>query len=223
MIKSLLIYIWIYMDWFFALLLMLFTLKWLEQAWLFYRQNHYKRNTPYVLYEIIVPRELEKGPAGMDQFFSALYGIGNWPGSFGETYYDGETTRPFAFELVGINGSIHMFMRVPRYYGDAIKAALFAQYNNLEIREVEDYMNHMPRSYKQLSDMGYEMWGVEINAEEKYAYPIRTYAEFEQKGRKSDERDVDPVAFFNEFIQNLPSDEALLLQFVVKPALPDWK
>ena len=67
------------------------------------------------------------------------------------------------------------------------------------------------------------MWGVEINAEEKYAYPIRTYAEFEQKGRKSDERDVDPVAFFNEFIQNLPSDEALLLQFVVKPALPDWK
>jgi len=214
--------VWKYIDWLFYIFLLVFTAKFLEQAWLFLRQGRYKKMAEEILYEIKIPREIERGPKAMDQFFSGLHAFRNVPGSLGEKYYDGEVTRKFSFELLGTNGNIHMFMRVPRFYGDAVKSMLYAQYNDLEIVERdEDYLNMLPRSYDDLRKIGYEIWGMEADLESEVPYPLKTYAEFEEKS--SDERVVDPIAFFLEVVSNMPSDESIMVQLVMKPAGDEWK
>lgn len=213
--------VWHIIDWgiylfVFAVLVML-----LESTWLFHRQTYYKKATEYTYYEIKVPREIEKGPKAMEQFFAGLHAFINTPGSLWEKYGDGETTRKFTFELLGTNGSVHLFMGAPTLYCDAVKALLYAQYNDLEIVELEhDYLYQFPRSYDQLKQAGYEIWGMEAKLENKPWYPIKTYEETEEK---ADERIVDPIAFFSETISNMSSDETVMLQFVVKPATGVWQ
>ncbi|MFH1769307.1 MAG: hypothetical protein ABH833_01420 [Parcubacteria group bacterium] len=208
--------LWPYVDWLFYILFLVFVGKFAEQAWLFARQNWYKRAAERTLFEIKIPREITRGPKAMDQFFSALHAFMNVPGSLGEKYWDGETTRDFSFELLGVNGSIHMFMRVPRFYSDAIKAALYSQYNDLEIVEQKnDYMDRLPRTYEDLHKIGYEIWGMEAGLERENYFPVKTYAEFEEKS--GDERIVDPIAFFIEVVNNMPDEETIMVQFVMKP------
>lgn len=214
--------IWLYGGWAITVLLGLLALKFAEQLWLFYRQQHYKGWEEPTLFEIKVPREILRGAKAMEQFFSGLHSLRNVAGSFGEKYIDGETTRRFSFELLGTNGIAHFYMRTPRFLADAVKALLYSQYNDLEIIEQkEDYLTRLPRSYDDLNKIGYEIWGMEASLENKPAFPLTTYEEYEDKG--GEERLVDPIAFFIEAVNNMPSDETIMLQLIVKPWDERWK
>lgn len=214
--------IWIYGGWAITLFLCVISVRLFEEMWLFYRQQHYKEWAEPALFEIRIPREILRGAKAMDQFFAGLHSFRNSPGSFGEKYFDGEVTREFSFELLGTNGTAHFYFRTPRFLADAMKSLLYAQYNDIEIIEQEeDYLNMLPRTYDDLNKLGYEIWGQEAHLENKPAYPLTTYEEFEDKG--GEERLLDPIAFFLETVNSMPPDETIMLQLIVRPWDEDWK
>ena len=87
------------------------------------------------LFEIRLPKEILKSPAGMEIFFSHLSGSGadNW----GEAFIDGKTRPWFSCEIVSIGGDVKFFIWTSQAkFKNLIQAQLYGQYPNIEIHEM---------------------------------------------------------------------------------------
>ena len=188
---------------------------------LFYAQSKYVIAIDWTVIEIRIPRLIEKGPKAMEQFFNSLYGVRNVPGDWKDTYVDGEVTRWFSFEITSVGGRTRLFMRVPTKLKEVVEAMLFGHYGDIELYEVEDYVNQMPNTFAKIQSVGYDIAGVELALAEKSGFPLATYEVFESK--EGDERIVDPMSVLLEMFSKLKPDEIVWMQFIVSPADPNWR
>ncbi|MDA2922203.1 hypothetical protein MYX07_02970 [Patescibacteria group bacterium AH-259-L07] len=211
------IYLFFEQTWWFFLFIILMII--FRSTWLYWRQLRYKQAKEYVLLELQIPREINKNPRGMEQVLKALWGLRNWAEDVGEKYLKGEITRWFSLEMVSFGGEIHFYIRAYKRQKELVRAAILSYYPDVEVVEVEDYMDALPKDRADLRQKGLDIWGSEIILTKPEAYPIKMYAEFEDK---EEERTFDPLSAFLEVLGEIKPDEVAGIQINIAPGSPDW-
>jgi hypothetical protein len=172
----------------------------------------------HVVLAVDVPALFVQTPKAVEQIFAQLSGAvmhSNLAGHF----WEGKQQKSFSFEIVSIEGYIQFLVRSELEYRDLIEAAIYAQYPEAEITEVEDYVTAIPDKYP---DKEYNIDGIEFKLAEKSPYPIRTYPHFEYSLSK-DAVFSDPMAAILENFSRIGHGENLWMQIIVEPINNDWK
>ncbi|MEK7579975.1 MAG: hypothetical protein AAB469_02205 [Patescibacteria group bacterium] len=192
-----------------------------RETLLFYRQSKYRSEIEWEMFEIRIPREIEKGPKAMDQFFTSLWTLINMPISWKEKYIDGEVTLWHSFEILGKDSKAHFLVRTPKKLRHSVESMLYAHYPDIEIASAEDYTTEFPDTFAELEGIGYDIFGLEAKLKERSPYPINTYMIFEEPG--GEERIIDPISQILETISRARPEERVWIQLVLRPAKPGWE
>ncbi|MEK7644514.1 MAG: hypothetical protein AAB390_04400 [Patescibacteria group bacterium] len=172
----------------------------------------------YVTLAIDIPALNVQTPKAVEQMFSHIAGALSKP-DLKDILLDGYKQRYFSFEIISIEGYIQFLVWTEVAFRDLIEAAVYAQYPDAEIIEVEDYVSGIPDKYP---DKDYDVWVSDFGLAENDAYPLRSYSEFEHSISK-DTVLKDPMGTFLESFTRLTPGEQMWFQIVVEPIDNSWK
>ncbi|MFA6486183.1 MAG: hypothetical protein WCT40_02350 [Candidatus Magasanikbacteria bacterium] len=189
-----------------------------EIAWRKYREAKYAHHWDWVVLAVDVPPLFVQTHKAIEQIFAHLSGAEITP-RIGEIYWMGKKQKWFSFEIVSIEGYIQFLIRTEAQHRDLVEAAIYAQYPEAEITEVEDYVKEYPSRFP---DAKYDIFGIEFGLANKDAFPIRTYPEFEYTVSK-DVSITDPVGGLLENFTRIGAGENLWLQIIIEPTSSKWK
>lgn len=200
--------------WILALLLFMLALD----TWTKMRQREYIASWEWAVLAVDIPEQYVQSPKAMEQVFVHLSGAHSVYGVL-ERYWLGMVNKWFSFEIISIEGYIQFLVRTEVQFRDLVEAAIYAQYSEAEITEVEDYVGTAPDTYPNET---HNVSGVEFSLAESEVYPIRTYQSFEYNISK-DVVFSDPMAAILENFSRVGSGENLWLQLVITPVDNSWK
>lgn len=186
--------------------------------WIEYRRGLFTSNWKWVLLAIDIPSLNVQTPMAVEQMFSQLSGAFNHA-DVTEKFWHGFKQRWFSFEIISIGGYIQFLVRTEEIFRDLVEAAIYAQYSDAEIVEVEDYVNAVPSRFP---NEEYDVWATDFALSEDWAYPIRTFEEFEHKISK-DTVLKDPMGTFLESFTRIGPGEQMWFQLLVEPISNHWK
>lgn len=191
----------------------------MEQAWLHWRQERFEHAIQFVLLELRIPREIQKSPQAMEQVLTTLHSLRNKASNFREKYIEGEVTVPFTLEIVSFGGEIHFYIRCQKKQRNLVEAAIFSYYQDVEVLEVEDYVEKFPKNMREMYREDKNMWGTEMTLAREAAYPIKTYPYFESP---AEDKQFDPMSSFLEVLGKLNKGEIVGIQIIIAPAGNEW-
>ncbi|PIR03111.1 MAG: hypothetical protein COV60_02065 [Candidatus Magasanikbacteria bacterium CG11_big_fil_rev_8_21_14_0_20_43_7] len=173
----------------------------------------------WVLLAIDVPQMNVQTPKAVEQLFAHIFSI--WePSSIGTVFRRGYARQSYSFEIISIGGYIQFLIRVRTIYRDVVEAAVYAQYPQAEITEVEDYVGTIPDTYPNDT---HNIWAAEYLLTKPSAYPIRMYKEFEHNISK-DTVLKDPMGTLLESFTRIGPGEQVWFQMIIEPiAEKHWK
>ncbi len=185
-------------------------------AWEYYLHVRWFEGIKWKLLEIKIPKNVLKTPKAMEQIFAAAHAPYSYGFRFFDKYWKGLHEDFFSFELVGRAGETHFYLRLNEKFRNMMESAIYGQYPEAEITEVDDYLKQMPAVLpnKELDLAGFE----EVYAKPN-PYPIRTYPMFEDP---TEERRIDPIASFVEALSKLRGDQQFWLQLIIQPTGEDF-
>src|SRR3989344_4926045 len=143
--------------WWFAAPLMTAFICW--EFYVFYIRYKFIVGIRWKLLEIKVPKNILKTPKAMEQIFAAAHAPYSYGLRFMEKYWEGIVEYWMSFEMVGRAGESHFYLRLPKQFKNLMESAIYAQYPDAEITEVDDYVTQMP---KVLPNKTYDLYGYEI-------------------------------------------------------------
>lgn len=205
------IYIFLHGGW----ILFLFLLPLFYDVWQMEKQNQWFSTNKFVLLAIDIPKEHEQTPKAVEGLFSTISGAHANINKV-EEYIRGVFQLAFSFEIVSIDGYVQFLVRTPAQYRDVVESAVYSQYPDAEITEVEDYTTWAPVEFP---NENYNLWGTEIVPVHDDALPIRTYPAFEDKVSGEYK---DPLAALLETMSKIHVGEQVWLQIIVRPTGVDW-
>ncbi len=179
-------------------------------VWVWYVQSNYLATREGVLLEVKMPKNLVKSPRAMELVLTSVYN------NSGETTYfdrlwDGSVRAIYSLEIVTFGGQLRMYVWTWKSYKWIWEAALYSQYPEVEITEVEDYARKFaydPEKHKAFcTDLRYEP--------RNDAYPLKSYLEFELDKDPEEEYKTDPLANVLEFMGSFGPHETGWMQFVI--------
>ena len=224
--KKILLFLQPYAGWiYFAIGLFLFfdvfkIHKKLRKRFHDYWEDLFLKRIDYSLLEIKIPHALEKTPLGMEQIFAGFHGTAKGVTTF-EREVKGYLETAYSLEITSIEGKIHFYIRCERNLRSTVEALIYAQFPDVEIQEVEDYVQNAPPV---LPNKQYSLAGGEFILEKPDPYPIRTYQQFEMKAGREAEFSVDPLAGVIEALNSLGTGEQIWLHYVIGiPMFGDWR
>ncbi|RJO59294.1 hypothetical protein C4546_02850 [Candidatus Parcubacteria bacterium] len=182
-----------------------------------YINKYYTGN--YVLLAIDVPKDSEQTPKAAEQMFAHFNGISKapifpekWGLPFTEFFGYGFVPPSMSVELVSLGGYVQFFVRCLIVHREIIESAIYAQYPDAEITEVEDYVDLMPKP-SDLPHPEWDCWSAQVELARPDAYPIRTYPMFEHG---LTQKLIDPMAALLELMNRIGPDEQIWLQWVLQ-------
>lgn len=191
-----------------------------EHVWIWYIQTLYLAGRKPVLLEVKMPREVMKSPRAMEIAFTS-FSLSSGETTFIQRAWMGQVRPFFSFEIASFGGEIHFYIWCWDNYKETVEAALYAQYPELEIYEVEDYASKFRFDAEK-----HDAWGVEwplmtymdigMNDFRINAYPIRTYVDFELDQDPKEEFKIDPLGQILEFMGNIKPNEQIWIQMVIR-------
>lgn len=174
-----------------------------------------ENKTKGTLLELKIPRLIEKSPQAMEQFLAAIHQLRTGPVNVKDWWVSGEVPKWFSLEMVSLGGQVHFYMRVPEAkIKSLIIAAFYAFYPDVELMEVEDYMNRLPSSMREMHAEGYDLWGSEFILSNNSAYPIKTYHDFESP---AEEKEFDPISGLIEYLAQVEQEQIVVIQIHIAP------
>lgn len=199
--------------------------KGFQAAWLWYAQSYYifTRTNP-VLLEVHMPHHVEKTPRAMEQVLTSFWTRSGTTTFIDRGYYGGVT--PYAsLEICSFGGEIHFFIWCRKTYRNVIEAAMYSQYPEVEIEEVEDYASRF--EYDPQKHHCFVTDYVYANNHQKGGatdvYPIKTYHDFEID-EEIEEFSVDPYGSVLEVLSAMNSGEQAWIQIVLRGYFSkDWQ
>ncbi len=189
------------------------------QGWLEYIRNMYDAKIEYALLAIDVPKNNEQSPKAVEHIFAHLSAVQK-KGTLHARYIEGFSQPSFSLEIVSIEGYVQFLIRTPVRFRDLVEAAIYAQYPDSEITEVEDYIDSVPKPLDYPKNTEYNLYGTEFKMLRKDIYPIRTYPFFEHPLTQTF---LDPMASLLEIMSRFGPGEQLWLQIVITPANAEWR
>jgi hypothetical protein len=194
-----------------AVFYFLFKLLWMD-----FVQTMWSKSLSWTMLEVIPPKDLEKGPQPMESIYHGLVGVVVAFNAF-EEFLKGVFTDVFSFELAGLGGEVHFYIRTQTKYKNLIEAQIYAQYPDAQVVEVEDYTQNFP---KVVPNKNWDLWGSDMELSQPDPFPIRTYDKFEESITGTM---IDPIAAFVELMGTLPPGQNLWFQIVTQPLSEKWK
>jgi len=192
----------------------------LKAAWLMWRQNLFAAKAKYVLLAIDVPKENEQLPKAVENVFTHIHGaaaaidfIGKWR--------DGKFQPTFSFEICSHGGYVQFYIRTETRFRDLVESAIFSQYPDAEINEVEDYASPFKgMAFPPADDDALDLFGSEFKLKNPEYLPIRTHAEFEEKLAGEFK---DPLGGMLESLSKIRPEEQVWIQILASTEGGDWK
>lgn len=168
----------------------------------------------YTLLSISVPKENEKTPEAAESLFAALHGIYKT----GEELSPGESQEHVSFEIVAHGEEIRFFCYMPKYLQDFIEGQIYAQYPEVEIREVNDYaQTHIDKIFLPTGESNPQSNKSTVSSEltltKEEFYPLKTFENF----------DVDPLAAITGVLGKINDEEDVWIQILVRPEDDSWQ
>src|SRR3989344_761861 len=187
----------------------------------YYTKLKYIKAIKWVLLDLKIPQDPGKSPKATEQIFASLHGTLPPPILWRNRFFKGHMVNWISFEIVGIGGETHFYVRTPDQFSKLIQSQIYAQYPDSEITEVpDDYVNLLPPS---LPDDSNDLWGSEMVLSKEDYYPIRTYPEFEEKSSGPDYvKRIDPLASLAEVMSSLEAGEFIGVQLLIRPTGDGW-
>lgn len=182
------------------------------------RADHVTKSWQWILLAIDIPQQNIQTPKAVEQMFAHLAGAYDPPGLLG-LFWKGHEQRRFSFEIISIEGYIQFLIWTEEALRDLVEAALYAQYPQAEITEVEDYVHSIPNHFP---NPDYDLWAGDFGLAEDDAYPIRSYVEFEHSIAE-DTVLKDPMGTFLESFTRIGPGEQMWFQILVEPIGSGWK
>jgi hypothetical protein len=210
---------WIFLIkyWGWALVLYFFLRYVAYPEYMLYIQTRWvKNNVKMTILAVDVPKRNEQSVQAMENFFDHLQGahgtITKWA-----KYIEGEFQLGFSCEIVSIEGNVQFLIRTPSHWRNLVEAAIYSQYPDAEITEVNDYVQSVPRWYPNDT---HDIWGCEFSLSNKNVYlPIKTYTKFEHRFT---EVFADPMAAMLENMSLIGPGENMWLQILIRPLEVGW-
>ncbi len=183
-----------------------------------YRVHQSTHHWKHVVLAIDIPQLNVQTPKAVEQLFSHLAAVFSKP-DLREKFIEGYQQKWFSFEIISIEGYIQFLVWTEEQYRDLMETAIYAQYPEAEITEVEDYVSFAPDTYP---NQEYDIWAGEFALAEDAAFPIRTYEEFEHSISK-DTVLKDPMGTMLESFSRIGHGEQMWFQILVEPIDNEWK
>lgn len=183
--------------------------------WMDYAQTKFRCSIDNVLLEIIPPRNVEKSPQPMESIYSGISGVLKTFNVL-EEHVKGMFTFNFSLEIASNEGAMHFYIRAPRQLRNLIEAHLYAQYPDVVINEVPDYVLEVPAV---VPNSQWDLWGTDFELVRPDPYPIKTYRHFEEDvtGKM-----IDPLASLVETMGKLGPEQKIWFQYIVIPEHEKW-
>jgi hypothetical protein len=184
-----------------------------------YKETLYVAQWEWVVLAVDVPQENIQTPRAVEQLFTHIYSIME-PPSIGHVYRRGFRQFSYSFEIVSIGGYIQFLVRTLKKYQYVVENAIYAQYPDAEITEVEDYVKDIPDNYPNDT---HEVFALDYKLVNHWSYPIRTYEEFEHSISK-DTVFKDPMGTILESFTRIGPGEQMWMQIIIEPTQEkNWK
>lgn len=169
----------------------------------------------YDVLELVPPRNIEKSPQPMESLFWGISGVLTTHNAL-EEWVKGQMTFRFSFELVSDEGTVHFYVKTPKQFRNLIEAHLYAQYPDVIINEVPDYVTNVPVV---VPNKEWDLWGTDFDFVKPDPYPIRTYRHFQEDvtGKM-----IDPLSALVENMGKLGPGQKIWFQYVVIPLHETW-
>lgn len=183
--------------------------------WKYHIQVKFASSLDWTLLEIIPPKNIEKSPKLMEALYVGFAGAERTMNQI-EINIEGALPDKMSLELVSDEGVVHFYIKTLKKFRNLVEAHLYAQYPDIEIIEVPDYVNDVP---KIVPNSQWDLWGADLAFVQHDAFPIKTYPKFEESvtGKM-----IDPLAGLIEVMGKLGPGQKIWLQWVISPAPPTW-
>jgi len=189
------------------------------KIWVEYINDKWFETQKFILLAIDIPRGNTQSLRAVENIFIYLAGA-HGSKNLIETYWEGQFQLTFSLEIVSIDGYTQFLIRTPIAFRNLVESAIYSQYPDAEISDVDDYTVGIPTKYP---DAEYDVWGAEFIQTAPYAYPIKTYPEFlASDGTKPEEQFKDPMASLMDLCSSLRKGEQLWHQIIIEPGDHKW-
>ena len=192
-----------------------FILNMAFHMWHHFVTDRFVLGMKWTLFEISVPRDVEKTPMAMELIFTnALYHAsakGLW-----EIWIQGAPHFWFSLEIAGVDGRVGFYIRTPSRIRDLVETQIYAQYPQAKVAEVDDYTLSVPFD---APNEQWFMWGAEWKLLNPDPYPIRTYKSYGlDKAGEKEQFKIDPLTPTIEYLGSLKRGQQVWIQHVVRPS-----
>ena len=184
--------------------------------WLWWRREGWWSKQRTILLEIKMPEEIIKPIKAMEQVFLGLWGTNFDPPDWWEKWVDGKDNMSYSFEIVGRNGEVHFYIRIPEAIRNGVESVIYSQYPDIEISVSEDYTKTIP---KDIPNKEWDLWGSAFELLKSDAYPIKTYSKFfeEKPDSSKEEKRLDPLSPLVEGLGSIGPEEQMWIQICACP------
>ena len=125
--------------------------------------------------------DVEKHIKAMESVFAGWWQIHD-PPNVREKWLDGEYQLGFSIEMVSTEGKVHFYIRLPEESRRIIESALYAQFPDAELLEVEDFLKAVPEN---IPNRDWRMWGSTLKLEKEVVFPLPTFPRFFEHEQES--------------------------------------
>ena len=176
------------------------------------REKNRLRTHPLVHYIVRIDRKSEKTPRVAEFVFASLHSTVVRLNPL--SWLFGRESPTFSYEVRAQGGRIAFHITAPAEHGDLVVDQLYAQYPDIEIDRIEDYVEPSIRPATVAV-------GVDMITKNAYVYPIRRHPQFEEKITKSF---ADPLSGLLAGVTGLSSDEEVWISLLLQPIGSDrWQ
>lgn len=169
----------------------------LYMVWYKSKKAEWMSSQDYTILQIDVPRMNEKSPLAAEQMFAALHGVYSESARF--QYH-------ISLEIVAKDKYIRFYVYLPSHLKDFVEGQVYAQYPNVEIKEVEDYT-------REVDVLSNNIAIAELTLTKPDVYPIKQFTDF----------DVDPISGVTSVMTKLDHGQEVWFQLVIRPVGDKWQ
>lgn len=211
------IYLLLFKYWLWVLFLYIFLRYLAFPEYMLGRQGKWVSQQPAnIILAIDIPKRNEQSIQAVENMLDHFQGAHGTFTKWGK-YIEGEFQRSLSLELVSIEGNVQFLIRCPGNWRNLIEAAVYGQFPDAEITEVEDYVNSVP---KEFPNDTHDIWGCEFTLSNKNVYlPIKPFYKFEHAFAKTF---VDPMAALLETMSSIGEGSQIWMQIILTPLAVDW-
>ncbi len=182
-------------------------------------KHQFIHNIEWEFLHIKVPKENRVSTLAVESVFAQMHALQSNPTTV-QKYTEGASQPWYSLEIVSLGGKINFILRIPKKIRHVVEAAFYAQYPNIEISEINDYMENFEYDPEKTTDV--DIWGTEVLLTEDFTLPIKTYKDFEHP--TSEEKIIDPLGPLFETLALIQPYEFMGVQMLLLPVADDeWK